>query len=66
MGTSPSDLFELRAAASARGFEWLESQNWYEGRLEGEFVVAQTDTAPITDPTRGPCSCATDTHGPGG
>ena len=31
-------------------FEWLEAQKWYDGHFDGEFVVAQTDTAPMSDP----------------
>ena len=52
-----SELEDLKAAAEASGFEWGESQNWYEGHIEGEFIVAPTDTAPMSDPMReGPAS----------
>ena len=47
-----SEFEEQKAAASAEGFEWRDSQDWYEGRLEGEFIVAPTDKAPRTDSTR--------------
>ena len=47
---STSELEELKAAALAEDFEWDESR-WYEGHLEGEFIVAQTDRAPLTDST---------------
>ena len=47
-----SELGDLKAAASAKGFVWGESQNWYEGHLDGEFIVAWTDTAPMSDPKR--------------
>ena len=47
-----SELDDLKAAARAKGFVWGESQNWSEGHLEGEIIVAPTDTAPMSDPTR--------------
>ncbi len=47
-----SELRDLKAEASAKGFEWDESRNWYEGYLDGEFIVAWTDTAPMSDPKR--------------
>jgi len=49
---STSELEHLKAAALAEDFEWGESESrWYEGHLEGEFIVAQTDRAPLTDST---------------
>ena len=42
----------LKAAALDKGFEWGESQKWYEGHLDGEIMVAWTDTAPMSDPMR--------------
>ena len=47
-----SELEDLKAAALAEGFVWGESQNSYKGHLEGEFIVAWTDTAPMSDPKR--------------
>ena len=52
MSTSTTELIELKAAAKAVSFEWRDSQGWYEGRLEGEFILAPTDKAPLTDSTR--------------
>ncbi len=52
-----SELGDLKVAALAKGFVWRESQNWYEGHLEGEIIVAPTDRAPLSDSTRqGPAS----------
>ena len=51
MSTSTTELIELKAAAKAVGFEWRDSENWYEGRLDGEFIVAPKDKAPRTDST---------------
>ncbi len=57
MSTNRRELIELKAAASAGGIEWGESQKWYEGRLEGKFIVAPTDKAPMSGTTRtGPAS----------
>ncbi len=47
-----SELGDLKAAASAKGFVWGESQTWYEGYLDGEFIVAWTDTGTVSDPKR--------------
>ncbi len=46
-----SEFGALKAAALARGLEWGD-QNWYEGRLDGEIIVAQTDTGTVSDSTR--------------
>ena len=51
-----SELEALKAAASARGFEWGESQNLYEGHLKGEFMPSVTGSLPrhdsvISDPS---------------
>ncbi len=57
MSTSRNELEALKAAALAKGFEWGESQKWYEGHLEGEIIVARTDTGTLSDSTReGPVS----------
>ena len=48
---STSELEELRAAALAEDFEWGESR-WYEGHLEGEFIVARTDRGTVSDSMR--------------
>ena len=50
--TSRGELEEVKEAALAKGFEWAESQNWYEGHLEGEFIVARTDTGTLSDSMR--------------
>ena len=48
---SRNELEALKAVARARGLEWGD-QNWYEGHLDGEFIVAQTDTGTVSDSTR--------------
>ena len=53
---STSELEDLKTAALAEGFEWGESR-WYEGHVEGEIIVARTDTGTLSDSTReGPVS----------
>ena len=29
---------------------WRDYQGWYDGRLEGEFIVARTDTGTVLNP----------------
>ncbi len=52
MSTSRNELEALKAAALAKDFEWGESQKWYEGHLEGEIIVARTDTGTVPDSMR--------------
>ena len=56
---SKNELGTLKAAALAEGFEWGESQEWYEGQLEGECIVV---TVPITDPTHKRAVLVVSTH----
>ena len=52
MTTSRIALEAVKAAALAKGFDWADSQQWYEGHLEAGIIVAPTDQAPGSDPMR--------------
>ena len=52
MTTSRIELEAVKAAALAKGFDWADSQQWYEGHLEAGIIVAPTDQAPGSDPMR--------------